>query len=101
MRGEHWQPMLTYGEAALEEVTFRGEAAAEASRVNEAARRYILILKKEGQKKFIVYVVLVYVRILFYAALVIVFNTCLGCLVSNEVINNQEQSRLLYLVSDI
>ena len=41
--GEHWQPMLTYGEAALEEVTFRGEAEAEASRVREAARRYILI----------------------------------------------------------
>ena len=44
VRGEHWHPMLTYGEAALEEVTFRGEAEAEASRVREAARRYILII---------------------------------------------------------
>ena len=34
--------MLTYGEAALEEVTFKGEAVTEASRVREAARRYIL-----------------------------------------------------------
>ena len=43
VRGEHWQPMLTYGEAALAEVTFRGEAVAEASSVREAARIYIVI----------------------------------------------------------
>ena len=42
VRGEHWQPMLTYGEAALEEVTFRGEAEAEANRVREAASRYMV-----------------------------------------------------------
>ena len=42
VRGEHWQPMLTYGEAALEEVTFRGEAEAKANRVREAASRYMV-----------------------------------------------------------
>ena len=60
-----------------------------------------LNLKIKGQKKFIVSCLCCVFRNLFYAALVIVVNTCLGCLVSNEVINNREQSRLLYLVSDI
>ena len=36
-----------------------------------------------------------YLQVLVYS------NTCLGCLVSNVVINNREQSRLLYMVSAI
>ena len=40
--------MLTYGEAALEEVTFSGEAVTEASRVRDAAKRYILSENEKG-----------------------------------------------------